>query len=204
MTRKLVYSAALVAFASVTAMTLASIALPNWISYSITSIKGHSITRNIGLHEICSSGINSLSDLPTCRPFPVERDDCLGDERGFCSIWRTTGFLMSLAIVVELATVVGFLVILSGGKMKRASGWKILSGLLTVVAALLLMAMGTVAYIFDNDDKFSVPGWRLDTSWIMTTVGAAVCLMCAALFPISVHVLPSEGDYEFLGDPVAA
>ncbi|KAL5895591.1 hypothetical protein ACKVWC_000807 [Pyricularia oryzae] len=190
MTRTVVYSAALVAFASATAMTLASIALPNWISYNITSIKGHSITRNIGLHKTCSSGIDPFSDSPTCRPFPIEREDCAGDERGFCSIWRTTGFLMSLAIVVELATLVGFLVIMAGGKMKRVTGWKILSCLL--------------AYIFDNDDKFSVPGWSLDKSWIMTTVSAAFCLLCAVVFPISAHFLPAEGDYEFLRDPVHA
>ncbi|KAH8842243.1 hypothetical protein MCOR27_007291 [Pyricularia oryzae] len=204
MTRTVVYSAALVAFASATAMTLASIALPNWISYNITSIKGHSITRNIGLHKTCSSGIDPFSDSPTCRPFPIEREDCAGDERGFCSIWRTTGFLMSLAIVVELATLVGFLVIMAGGKMKRVTGWKILSCLLVSIATLLLMSMGTVAYIFDNDDKFSVPGWSLDKSWIMTTVSAAFCLLCAVVFPISAHFLPAEGDYEFLRDPVHA
>lgn len=128
-------------------MTLASIALPNWISYNITSIKGHSITRNIGLHKTCSSGIDPFSDSPTCRPFPIEREDCAGDERGFCSIWRTTGFLMSLAIVVELATLVGFLVIMAGGKMKRVTGWKILSCLLVSIATLLLMSMGTVVRI---------------------------------------------------------
>ncbi|TLS25071.1 hypothetical protein PpBr36_07353 [Pyricularia pennisetigena] len=187
-----------------TAMTLASIALPNWISYNITSIKGHSIARNIGLHKTCSSGIDPFLDSTICRSFPIEREDCAGDERGFCSIWRTTGFLMSLAIVVELATLVGFLVIMAGGKMKRVTGWKILSSLLAGIAALLLMSMGTVAYIFDNDDKFSVPGWSLDKSWIMTTISAAFCLLCAAVFPISAHFLPAEGDYEFLRDPVHA
>ncbi|KLU84869.1 hypothetical protein MAPG_03903 [Magnaporthiopsis poae ATCC 64411] len=113
MTRTVVYSAALVAFASATAMTLASIALPNWVSYGVTSTKGRSVTRNVGLHRSCSSVLD-----PQCRPFPLDREDCAGDGSAFCSMWRTTGFLVSLAAVLELVTLVAFLVVMAGGKQK--------------------------------------------------------------------------------------
>ena len=59
-------------------------------------------------------------------------------------MWRTTGFLMSLAIVAELATVVSFLIIMAGGKMKRERGWKLLGVMLGVVAGIEFCAMGIV------------------------------------------------------------
>jgi hypothetical protein len=59
-------------------------------------------------------------------------------------MWRTVGFLMSLAVILELAAVVGFVVILAGGKARRESGWKILGGLLGVVAVVLFSGMAVV------------------------------------------------------------
>ena len=199
MTRTVVYSAALVAFASATAMTLASIALPNWVSYGVTSTKGRSVTRNVGLHRSCSSVLD-----PPCRPFPLDRDDCAGDGSAFCSMWRTTGFLVSLAAVLELVTLVAFRVVMAGGKQKRVGGWRILGGLLSTVALVLVAAVSIVAYLYDNDDKFFVPGWHLDTSWILATVSAGLSVLCAAGLATSAFVLPQERGYEFLGDPAAA
>lgn len=199
MTRTVVYSAALVAFASATAMTLASIALPNWVSYGVTSTKGRSVTRNVGLHRSCSSVLD-----PPCRPFPLDRDDCAGDGSAFCSMWRTTGFLVSLAAVLELVTLVAFLVVMAGGKQKRVGGWRILGGLLSTVALVLVAAVSIVAYLYDNDDKFFVPGWHLDTSWILATVSAGLSVLCAAGLATSAFLLPQERGYEFLGDPTAA
>jgi hypothetical protein len=59
-------------------------------------------------------------------------------------MWRTTGFLMSFAVVAELATLVGFLVILAGGRVKREGGWKVLGGLLAAVAAAQFVGMAVV------------------------------------------------------------
>jgi hypothetical protein len=119
-------------------MTIASILMPDWLSYSMTASTGITVTRNIGLHQSC----NSVSD-PPCRHFPAEAE-CDGEERSFCSMWRTTGFLMSLATVAELATIVGFLVIMGGGKLKREKGWRVLGALLGVVAAIQFASMAIV------------------------------------------------------------
>lgn len=77
-----------------------------------------------------------------CTHFPDDKK-CDSD-KVLCSMWRTTGFLMSLAIVAELATVVSFLIIMAGGKMKRERGWKLLGVMLGVVAGIEFCAMGIV------------------------------------------------------------
>jgi hypothetical protein len=59
-------------------------------------------------------------------------------------MWRTTGFLMSFAVVAELAAVVGFVIIMAGGKVQRQGGWKVLGGLLGVVSAAQFVGMAVV------------------------------------------------------------
>jgi hypothetical protein len=60
-------------------------------------------------------------------------------------MWRTTGFLMNLAVVAELAALVGFLIIMAGGRVKRqGSGWKVLGGLLGAVAVAEGVGMAVV------------------------------------------------------------
>lgn len=56
-------------------------------------------------------------------------------------MWRSVGFLMSFAIVLEGMTIITHIVILAGGIQKRTTGWKILSGLLLLVGAVQLAAM---------------------------------------------------------------
>lgn len=119
-------------------MTIATNFMPNWLGYSVTAGTGTTFSRSIGLHQSCSS----VND-PPCRSFPHE-EDCLSEDRYFCSMWRTVGFLMAFACVVELATIVGFLVIMSGGKMMRERGWKILAWLLAVVAIVQFVSMAFV------------------------------------------------------------
>jgi hypothetical protein len=122
-------------------MTLASIMTPDWVSYSVTANTGNTFSRHIGLHRSCGTVVDP--DEPLCRPFPSDKE-CAGEERSFCSMWRTTGFLMSFATVVELATVVCFLIIMAGGKMKREKGWRVLGVLLAVVAGIQFCAMAIV------------------------------------------------------------
>ena len=59
-------------------------------------------------------------------------------------MWRSVGFLMSFAIVLEGMTFIAYLVILAGGKQKRESGWKVLSGLHFIVGALQLAGMAII------------------------------------------------------------
>lgn len=48
---------------------------------------------------------------------------------------------MSFAVVLEGMTLIAYLVILAGGMQKRAAGWKILSGLLSLVGAVEFASM---------------------------------------------------------------
>lgn len=126
-------------------MTLASILTPNWVSYSVSTASGGVFSRSVGLHRSCSS----VAD-PPCRPFPSAEecgpsgDGGGGEGRHFCSAWRTTGFLMNLAAVAELAALVGFLVTMAGGRAKREAGWRVMATLLVLVAAAQLVAVAIV------------------------------------------------------------
>lgn len=97
-------------------------------------------SQHLGLHHYCNT---ALPDKP-CRTFPDEEKDCDPNDRYFCSMWRTTGFLMSFATVAELATLVCFVVAIGGGQVKREYGWKVLCGLLTVVSVVQFAAMGLI------------------------------------------------------------
>ena len=59
-------------------------------------------------------------------------------------MWRSVGFLMSFAVVMEGMTLITFVVVIAGGKQKRESGWKILTGLLILVALIQCTAMALV------------------------------------------------------------
>ncbi|TQS31550.1 hypothetical protein Golomagni_08165, partial [Golovinomyces magnicellulatus] len=109
---------------------MASIAMPSWIVYSVTTGKGEKIQKKIGLHKTCST-----LDDPACREFP-SRDLCQEGERYFCSMWRTAGFMSSFAVILCLASLVAFVVTIGGGKYKRQTGWPFISGLLAMVAVV--------------------------------------------------------------------
>jgi hypothetical protein len=59
-------------------------------------------------------------------------------------MWRSIGFLMSLAVVFEGIAIVAYLVILSGGKQLRESGWAILSLIIVMSAATQASSMALV------------------------------------------------------------
>ena len=91
------------------------------------------IDYSYGLHRRCSS----LTD--TCESFP-QGDDCHGEDRYFCSMWRSVGFLMSFAVVLQGISLVTYWVILSGGKQLRENGWSVLS--LMVALSAIVQAAG--------------------------------------------------------------
>lgn len=136
MTRRIVYGISLWVFLGAVACTIAAIALPNWISYT-SPTDNDPIKVSYGLQKRCSS-ITGV-----CTPFPQDQD-CYGDDRSFCSMWRSTGFLMNFSIIIELAVLVTYIVILVGGRGTREDGWKILSPMLMVIAAAQLVAMTLV------------------------------------------------------------
>ncbi len=51
-------------------------------------------------------------------------------------MWRSVGFLMSFAVVIEGMTIAAFAILLGGGKQKRESGWGALA-ILTALAAFV-------------------------------------------------------------------
>lgn len=136
MTRRIVYGISLWVFLGSAACTLASVILPYWATY--TSPTDHEPIRvSYGLHKRCSSITGK------CTPFPQD-DDCVGDQRAFCSIWRSTGFLVNFSLMAELACIVAYITILFGGRAVRESGWKILAGLLGLVSLGQVIAMALV------------------------------------------------------------
>lgn len=59
-------------------------------------------------------------------------------------MWRSVGFLMSFAVVIEGMTLVAFIVILGGGKQKREQGWKVIGGLLVLSASIQCAGMAII------------------------------------------------------------
>jgi hypothetical protein len=189
LTKTIVYSGTLVFFLASFALTLTSIIIPKWVSYSSEKPAIH---YSYGLHQRCSS----LTD--TCESFP-QREDCHGDDRYFCSMWRSVGFLMSFAVVLQGISVVTYIVILSGGKRLRENGWGLLSLLIVLSALLQAASMSIVAYLYDNEDRFFV-GWNLDDSWVFCTISWCLGLFCAGAIVVAAQILPSEGGYELIPD----
>lgn len=60
---------------------------------------------------------------------------------------------MNIAAVLELATLIAYLVIIAGGKQKRESGWKILAFMLTLIGLIQCFAMSTVVRILDHEGE---------------------------------------------------
>ncbi|KAI2640321.1 hypothetical protein GGS21DRAFT_412175 [Xylaria nigripes] len=193
MTRQAVYSVALGVFLCTTVLTIISLVTTHWVTYSVTASTGSTFSKHLGLHESCSS----VAD-PPCRTFPSE-EDCR-DDKAFCSLWRSSGFLLSFATIVELATLVSFFVVVTGGKFKRESGWKLIGGLLLADSMVEFASMGIVAWLFEHDSQFVVPGWTLDYSFYLCTTSASVSAVMAVVLAASAYILPPENDYETLED----
>jgi len=129
-------------------MTFAAIFMPNWVVWDVETPTGGHFTKAIGLHRSCSTVDNQ------CQYFP-QYDDCHSTDRYFCSMWRSVGFMMSFAAVLELVTLVTYSVVLLGGKQKRETGWKVLAFMLMLVGVVQCASMSIV--VCDLREK----SWRL-------------------------------------------
>ncbi|KAH8730756.1 hypothetical protein GQ44DRAFT_699801 [Phaeosphaeriaceae sp. PMI808] len=187
MTRKVVYGVGLVLAIACTVMTIASIALPRWVSYSPDGKREYSY----GLHSRCSAVTG------TCVPFP-RTSDCKRDP-AFCNMWRTVGFLISLAVVIELCTLVSFVVIIGGGVQRRAAGWQVASGILFFSAIIQCAGMSIVAFLYDHDSRFW-NGWHLDTSFRLITASWTLLVLTSLSIVLSALYLTPEADYELIPD----
>lgn len=159
-----------------------------------------------GLHSRCSAKTGH------CVPFP-RTTDCDKDA-SFCNMWRTVGFLMSFGVVVELCTLVSFVVIISGGVQRRVQGWGVVVGVLVFSAVIQGAGMAIVvcspllhhdkhrtnmqqSYVFDHDTRF-FSGFLLDSSWSMCTASWTLLVLTALGIAASAYYLPIEGDYELI------
>ena len=174
-----------------------SIVSPNWVSYRTRTDSGADLYRRIGLHQSCSD----LAD-PACRPFP-DAQLCQGDERSFCDMWRTVGFLANFSAIVHLATLVALVVVMAGGKYQRERGWPVVAGLLAIAGLVELAIVAVVAYLYDHDGQFAVIGWALDYSWYLCLASAVGATLGAVGIVVSAYLLGPEDGYEFLEDPIA-
>jgi hypothetical protein len=59
-------------------------------------------------------------------------------------MWRTVGFLISFAVVIELCTLVSFVVIIGGGVQRRTAGWQVAVGVLLFSAVVQCAGMAIV------------------------------------------------------------
>src|SRR5690242_14856023 len=59
-------------------------------------------------------------------------------------MWRTVGFLISFGVVVELCTLVSFVVIVAGGVQRRVQGWGVVVGVLIFSAVIQGAGMAIV------------------------------------------------------------
>ncbi|KAF2258010.1 hypothetical protein CC78DRAFT_157658 [Lojkania enalia] len=186
MTRRMVYGFGLWLTIACTAMTVASIIEPRWVSYAPNGTREFSM----GLHRGCSrvTGV--------CHQFPGV-DDCVGDKLGFCSMWRTVGFLISLAVMVELCTFVSFVVTMAGGVQRRSTGWKVVCPLLLASGLIQCAGMALVAFLYDHDDRF-FEGWYLDLSWTLVTISWTILVLSSLGMAASALYLPPEDDYELI------
>ncbi|KAF2749586.1 hypothetical protein M011DRAFT_312962 [Sporormia fimetaria CBS 119925] len=188
MTRRAVYGFGLLFTVVCTLMTVESINIPRWVSYNPTARRHYSM----GLHRRCSSVTG------TCEPFP-RPSDCVDSRAGFCDLWRSVGFLVSLSVVVELATIVSFVVIIAGGVQRRAAGWKIISSILGFGAAVQCAGTAIVAHLSSTDDRFA-RGWQLDLSWRLCTASWIIMAAAASVIAASARYLPEEDEYETIPD----
>ncbi|PVI04092.1 hypothetical protein DM02DRAFT_498438, partial [Periconia macrospinosa] len=168
-------------------MTVASIVMPRWVSLSSHDERKFSM----GLHRYYSGVTDTYTSFP-------RESDCIKD-RSFCDMWRTVGFLLSFDVVIELCTLVSFLVIVAGGVQRRTAGWKIVSGLLFFAGFVQCVGMAIVAYLFDHDDRF-FEGWYLDASWSLCTASWSILVLSGLAIAASAAYLPPEGDYELIPD----
>ncbi|KAF2874430.1 hypothetical protein BDV95DRAFT_627111 [Massariosphaeria phaeospora] len=185
MTRRVVYGLGLLFSLACTAMTIASIMIPRWVSYSPDNHRKISY----GLHQHCSS-VTGI-----CAPFP-KNSDCLKDSY-FCSMWKSVGFLISFGVIIELCSLVSFIVVMSGGVQRRSVGWKIVCSLLLFGGIVQCAGMALVAFLFNNDDRF-FEGWYLDMSWSLCTASWIILVLTGLGIAASAFYLSEEGGYELI------
>ncbi|KAK5661268.1 hypothetical protein OQA88_11162 [Cercophora sp. LCS_1] len=157
----------------VTGMTIRSIFTP-WMSHIIPG----SLEHHLGLRQ---SRRWVYGDEAVWEPFPGEtmwetwnRPDHWRDW------WRSISRIMNWALVADVVTLVGFILVMMGGMERRQKRWKVLCGLLGVVTVLHFWAVTAMRIIYDEDHLFLVPGFWYDSGFWWCYRAGFLALVVAA------------------------
>ncbi|KAK4050214.1 hypothetical protein OIO90_005196 [Microbotryomycetes sp. JL221] len=138
-----------------------------------------------------------LHDLQQRKRLGQNSDD---DAWSFCDSWVTAGYAQQVALVFGLASVLASLIILLGGRQKRETGWKLISGLLTVEFILLIVSTSLIAHEYRMDDRFYY-GSKLGQGYILSTVAWSLdVVIVGVLLVVGFMGLVKEDDYEQIMD----
>ncbi|KAI6248395.1 hypothetical protein HI914_03670 [Erysiphe necator] len=180
----------MVIFLAVIVMTFIAMITPSWmINTSKSGILSEvGMKQSIGLYSSCSS-------TGLCHSFP-QYEDCKELNQQFCNKWRSIGFLMWIASIAYMTSLVGFIFVVLGGVQKWKRGWKFLSLSLLLGAAFECASISVMVNILKSEDFFAE--WSLGTSWIISTLSWIISVLLAAFIVISEFIFESEGDYELI------
>lgn len=106
---------------------------------------------------------------------------------------------MSMAVVVEFAGIVGFAIVIVGGKQARTKGWKVIFAILAACIACQVSAISIISSLHKDDDHF-FPGWYLAKCFGLATASWAIQVIIAAVLVACAFLLPEEGGYELIPD----
>lgn len=65
-------------------------------------------------------------------------------------MWRSVGFLMTFAVVLMSLGIVAYVIILSGGKKLRETGWGVLSTIIALSVAVQVASMALIVGFFSS------------------------------------------------------
>lgn len=93
------------------------------------------------------------------------------------------------------------MVVLWGGKQRRADGWRVLDVLVACCVAAQIGGMGIIVHLYRTDTERFFDGWRLDrgvwlviASWVIEViVGAVITFTCV--------FAQEEAGYELIPEP---
>ncbi|KAL2119501.1 hypothetical protein VTJ04DRAFT_6462 [Mycothermus thermophilus] len=219
MIRSVVYAAASVGLLAATALTISSLLSPSWVTYTTHPPSGATaaaVTDAIGLYQRCTTTLSTAGTRTVvCTRFPEPSRCGVGGSKGddevfgivgdndlpgpsFCSMWQTAGFLVGLAVLADVVTMAVIGLVMAGGKQRRINGWKVVCSVLVIGAGVQLGGLAVVAYLFDHDDLFLVPGYELGMAFYLSAGSVVAAMLAAAGLAISAIVLPREDGYEML------
>ncbi|SPO38258.1 uncharacterized protein PSFLO_03735 [Pseudozyma flocculosa] len=162
------YAVALAVLLLATVLEAWSIWTPTWIRASTPASSPIHYSARYGLTQRCE---RAYLDLPSssglsgshaqahdqgwkCRSFPLSDRDCSQD-RNFCAAWRGASYAAQMSFAFLVVSLLGLLLILLlNGRQRKRDGWRIISGCSALALTLQAIAVGVIANLFNNDERF--------------------------------------------------